>query len=328
MATRAQKVRLAMFFVVVNGLLAAFLLFVVGGHLLTERHPYRVEFVGVSVGGLSNGAPVKYQGLTVGRVEDTYISPSDIGTVVVEVSLEPGSVSGAIRTDTRAVIHNLGITGLKYIDLVPGSNDAAPLPPGSLIQAGETFLSDIDRQAEILTNKVELLLDRVNLLLSEQNRDEFTRTLAATGSLTRNASDLVQDNRQHIDATLANVALASEALVAATGTLRASVDSLHAMVSSPRTHAVLEDVETSARRMRETLEGPLPELLGSMTQMTQNADRTFIHVDQTVLQSRNSLINAMRDMEEALQNIRELSELIRDNPSILIRGGSRSDGQN
>ncbi len=83
MATRAQKIRLAIFFFVVNGVLAAFLIFVAGAHVLKKRDSYRIEFAGISVGGLNNGAQVKYQGITVGRVEDTYISPEDIGTVGV-----------------------------------------------------------------------------------------------------------------------------------------------------------------------------------------------------------------------------------------------------
>ena len=328
MATRAQKIRLAIFFVVANSVLGAFLLFVAGAHLLKKREFYSIEFAGVSVGGLGNGAQVKYQGITVGRVEDTFISPEDIGTVVVSISVDPSKVKNAMRRDTRAMIYNLGITGLKYIELVPGTNQAEILPPGSRIEAGETFLADIDRQAEILTNKIELVLDGVNQLLGEQNRRQITRTLENAGKATAEAGDIIHQNRHHIDATFANIEQTSRSLARATTTLQATTDSLHQMLTGPQTRATLEDIQEIARHVHETVQGPLPQLIASVTQTSENAGKTFVHVDQTVLQSRNSLINAMQDLEEALQNVRELSEIIRDNPSILIRGGSRTDGPN
>ena len=75
MATPAQKRRLALFFIVSAGILIVFLIVVAGSHLLEERDGYIVEFEDISVGGLNKGAAVKYQGIKVGRVENTYISP-------------------------------------------------------------------------------------------------------------------------------------------------------------------------------------------------------------------------------------------------------------
>ena len=34
----------------------------------------------------------------------------------------------------------------------------------------------------------------------------------------------------------------------------------------------------------------------------------------------------MQDLEETLQNVRETTELIRENPAVLIRGGGRNSG--
>lgn len=328
MATKTQKIRLAVFFVVVNSVLIALVLLAGGSRVLEHRDTYYIEFSDISVGGLSSGAQVKYQGITVGRVEETYISPDDMGVVVVEISVDPDIVHQAIRRDTRAVIYNLGVTGLKYVELVPGTADAEVLPPGSRIPASETFLSDIDRQAEILTNKIEVLLDRVNALVNQRNRTHFTATLANTSQLAETTNALVAGNRSRVDSTLANIAVASGALAGAAVAMEATMDSLHALISSEHTRQFLADVQGSARHIHETTQGPLPELVASMNELTNNVDMTVLHLDQTVSQSRNSLLNAMRDMEETLQNLREVSELVRDNPSILIRGGTRQqDGR-
>ena len=80
--------------------------------------------------GLNKGAAVKYLGYNVGSIEDIYISAEDVNTVVVEISVEQRSAENAIRVDTEARMASLGITGLKYIELFGGSNDAARYPPG------------------------------------------------------------------------------------------------------------------------------------------------------------------------------------------------------
>ena len=84
MATRAQKVRLAIFLVFATSVLGGFLLIVAGAQLLRQRITYYIQFE-ESVGGLTAGDPVKYQGITVGRVEDTRVSENEIGNIIVEI---------------------------------------------------------------------------------------------------------------------------------------------------------------------------------------------------------------------------------------------------
>ena len=131
MATRAQKVRLALFFLIALSALGLFLAAVIGTRLLGKRDLYTIEFTGTPVSGLNKGAAVKYLGYNVGRIEDIFISADDVNTVVVEISVEQRSAENAIRVDTEARMASLGITGLKYIELFGGSNDAAKLPSGS-----------------------------------------------------------------------------------------------------------------------------------------------------------------------------------------------------
>ena len=100
MATRAQKVRLALFFLVALSALGLFLAAVIGTRLLGKRDLYTIEFTDTPVSGLNKGAAVKYLGYSVGRIEDIYISSEDVNTVVVEISVEQRSAENAIRVDT------------------------------------------------------------------------------------------------------------------------------------------------------------------------------------------------------------------------------------
>lgn len=322
MATRAQKIRLALFFIASSALLMLFFIVVAGSHLLRKRDSFYIEFTGVAVSGLNKGAAVKYLGFNVGRIEDIAISPDDLAKVVVEISVERRKTQNAIRTDTEARMASLGITGLKYIELFGGSNRAAILTPGSSIAASETFFSNLQERAEILSSKIEQSIDRLNALLSSENQRIFTDMLRNAGDLMYTANELVQENRESVDETAVNIAITTRSLANASATMAVSADSLHALLVGAKLQQTVSDVQLTMQRLREHMDGPFPLLVARIDTMVRSIDRTFVGIDQTVGASRQNLLRAMQDLEETLQNVREATELIRDNPSVLIRGGS------
>ena len=322
MATRAQKIRLALFFIASSAVLALFFIVVAGSHLLRERDSYRIEFADVAVSGLNKGAAVKYLGFNVGRIENIAISPDDLAKVVVEISIERRKAENAMRTDTQARMASLGITGLKYIELFGGSDSAAILPPGSSIAASETFFSNLQERAEVLSSKIEQSIDRLNTLLSGENQRVFTDMLRNAGDLMSTANELVQDNRESVDETAINIAATTRSLADASATMAVTADSLQALLVGAKLQQTVSDVQITVQRLREQMDGPFPLLVARMDTMVHNIDRTFVGIDQTVGASRQNLLRAMQDLEETLQNVRETTELIRDNPSVLIRGGS------
>jgi len=326
MATRAQKVRLALFFLVALSALGLFLAAVIGTQLLGKRDLYTIEFTDTPVSGLNKGAAVKYLGYSVGRIEDIYISAEDVNTVVVEISVEQRSAENAIRVDTKARMASLGITGLKYIELYGGSNEAAPLPSGSPIRAGDTFFSNLQERAEVLTVKIEQSVDNFNKLLSAENQRVFTRLLSNAGDLVETTNDFVQDNRSTLDSTLLQIRQTSQLLTSTTQSMNATMDSLHSLLAGDQVQRSVDDFSETMRAIRLQMDGPLPLLIARADTMVQNIDRTFVGVDQTVGASRQNLLRAMQDLEETLQNVRETTELIRENPAVLIRGGGRNSG--
>ncbi|MDP6699416.1 MAG: MlaD family protein [Candidatus Latescibacteria bacterium] len=322
MATRAQKIRLALFFIASSAVLALFFIVVAGSHLLRKRDSYYIEFTDVAVSGLNKGAAVKYLGFNVGRIENIAISPDNLAKVVVEISIERRRAENAIRTDTEARMASLGITGLKYIELFGGSDSAAILPPGASIAASETFFSNLQERAEVLSSKIEQSIDRLNTLLSGENQRVFTDMLRNAGDLMSTANELVQDNRESVDETAINIAATTRSLADASATMAVTADSLHALLVGAKLQQTVSDVQITVQRLREQMDGPFPLLVARMDTMVHNIDRTFVGIDQTVGASRQNLLRAMQDLEETLQNVRETTELIRDNPSVLIRGGS------
>ena len=325
MATRAQQIRLGIFFLVSLAVLALFFSVVAGSHLLSQRDTYYIEFTDMPISGLNKGASVKYLGLSIGRIEDISIAPDDLATVVVEISIDRERAENAIRTDTQARMASLGITGLKYIELFGGSDDAQVLSPGATIAASETFFSTLQERAEVLSSKIEQSVDKLNALLSSENQRVFTETLNNAGNLLTTANALVQDNRSAFDETAANMVATSRSLVQASAKLAATADSLHALLGGAKLQQTVDDMQVTMHQLRQQMDGPIPLLVAKIDTVVSNIDRTFVGIDQTVGASRQNLLRAMQDLEETLQNIRETTEIIRENPAVLIRGSRSAD---
>ena len=74
-----------------------------------------------SVAGLNIGSSIKYKGFDVGTVSEIKFNPNNSEEIQVDVSIKKDT---PIKEDNYAVLGNLGITGLKYIELKGGSNNS------------------------------------------------------------------------------------------------------------------------------------------------------------------------------------------------------------
>jgi phospholipid/cholesterol/gamma-HCH transport system substrate-binding protein len=320
MATKAQKIRLALFLLISTGVLLAFLFLLAGARYLEHRDRYYVEFKDIPVGGLSIGAQVKYMGFRVGQVEEIKISRDDVSTVLVDISINPQLLPNAVRANTRASMASQGITGQKYIELVAGSQEVEVLAPGSRIQTSESFLSTIDERAEILTTKVEQVLNNLILLTSERNTEHVTSALQGASRLVQSVSTIADENRAPLQATFANLEQTTRSLAGAAVALQATSEDLRRIVSGKEVQNTLANLNATSLQLRQQMERPIPAFIANLNQMTTNIDRTFTHIDQTVVQSRDNVLRAMQDLQETLQNVKQTTDLIRENPAVLIRG--------
>ena len=74
-----------------------------------------------SVAGLNLNAPVKYDGVEVGKVSDIRLDPVNPEKVRLTFVIEHGT---PIKADTVAVLKTQGLTGIAYVELSGGTRDA------------------------------------------------------------------------------------------------------------------------------------------------------------------------------------------------------------
>jgi len=143
------------------------------------------SIVNESVAGLNVGAPVKYLGVNVGKVQNIKLDPENPQQVQLLFAIEHGT---PIKQDTLAVLKSQGLTGIAYVELSGGAPSAQPL----LAVNGEEYplirsRPSLSRRLEDVLTTTLANLDRtsaaVNALLDRENRAAFKGILVDTASV-------------------------------------------------------------------------------------------------------------------------------------------------
>jgi len=181
--------------------------------LQEEYVTYKVEMK-ESVSGLSKDSSVKLHGVDIGRVSQIRIHPQDVQKV--ELFLE---IKEEILIKENMVAHTkmLGVTGLLFIEIEGGSNEAKTLVPTNnyipLIPSKPSLLTKLSNNLEGLTEKLKSLLAQSEKLLSNQHIESVGTILENTEILTAKGSeveDKALSSLEEIDVTLQEFRIAME----------------------------------------------------------------------------------------------------------------------
>ena len=263
--------------------------------------PYEIYFEG-SVSGLSQGSPVRYLGVDVGRVRTLSVSRADPGRVKVIAEIDSETpVSGA----TRARLGLLGLTGLLYIDLQldPEENPASQLARGEqhpVIQSRkgdiEAFLErlpDLVARAGGVMERVEALLGEGNLAAVEGTLEDLREASAALPGLSRDAAALAAELRV--------VARQSAELTERMNGLAAS--------TQPGLAATLASSQAAAEKFASTAASLERIVAQNEAALSGIAGSGMIEMQQLLV-----------DLRDASDQVRALARELRAQPSSLLRG--------
>ncbi|MCK5519739.1 MAG: MCE family protein, partial [Candidatus Marinimicrobia bacterium] len=197
MTTRIQKIRLGLFMMVSSLFAAGFIIYIVGQTLMEDWDNYYIRFTETSVSGLQIGSAVKYHGITLGSVEDISIDPEDVASIIIKITIKKGT---AVKSDVRATLSPIGITGMLLIELQGGTNTASNLENEGFIKRGSSTFETITGQAEKLSEKMELLLGNAIALTGNQNRYKFENILLNLDEMSGDQNkDLISEFLQNIN---------------------------------------------------------------------------------------------------------------------------------
>ncbi len=140
-----------------------------------------------SVAGLNVGDEVRYGGLLVGQVTEVDLSEQNPTEIVVTFRVRRKT---PMRADTKASITQVGFLGSPYLNLTPGKNDAAVLPPGSRVRSEDqmNFQDALSRLASFF-ERADTLLNSAERLAKSSPLDRVDRTLTQVEHLVTTANN-------------------------------------------------------------------------------------------------------------------------------------------
>ena len=100
-----------------------------GSGAIVGSDTYLVEARFANAGGLNTGGSVMMAGVTVGRVDDIRLDPSDYSAIVTMRIMSPVQ----LPADTMASIKTSGLLGDKFIALAPGADEELLKPSERIV---------------------------------------------------------------------------------------------------------------------------------------------------------------------------------------------------
>ncbi|SDF25679.1 MlaD family protein [Limimaricola pyoseonensis] len=248
---------------------------------------YEIEFDSVS--GLGRASEVRFGGLLVGQVTDLALAPDQSGAIRVVVQVQADT---PVRRDSVARIEALGVTGVSYVAIEAGSFDAPLLSadPGEApprIIAGPSMLQSLTRGAPELMDEALSVMQRLDDLLGEANRDRVARILDNTESASAALAE-----------TLDDLSGTAEAITGVTDEARRFNDAWEALAG--RLVALSDRAETTMTRI-EALADAAGTTLDSGSDTLQAVGDLVDEADRYMAEEASAASEALRLMLEDLR---------------------------
>ena len=273
-----------------GAVLVAGVLWLASGGAFKQKTDLYLAVEDESVAGLNLNAPVKYNGVDVGKVKVIQLDPTNPQRVNLMFAINRGT---PIKEDTIAVLKTQGLTGIAYVELSGGAANSPPLGilAGNQYPVIRTKPSLSARLENILTNvlaKLDSTSSNINAILSEENQASFKNALADIATVSRTIAarkDTIDAAITHGARTLDNTAQATARMEAVLDRIGRGADAIEKMgrevaktsVTTERTvNAVGEEVQrfsTETQPELERLLGELNTLAPSLRRLSEQTSR-------------------------------------------------------
>jgi len=307
MVGRAQKIRLGIFVTLLSVLLIAALIFIAGDKLMESWDYYYITYSDVSVNGLQVGGQVRYHGIEIGKVEEIKIVPDDVTKVRVKISVSEGT---PVKTDTEAHLVLVGITGLKIVELTGGSNETLLLKPGSEILPGVSILDNISGKAEVMAEKLELIMNNILEITNSDNQDRISSILTSVDTI-------LIANQEPINNIVVNLDSTTAELTELLHTSNEILARLNSIIQSGTIDTMLTNFEDISSELADL---DIAELIDQMNLTVRQINSTVQKIDLTIVRSQQDLLDTITSIREVADYLEDFSRRISEDPTILLRG--------
>ncbi|MEO6117739.1 MAG: MlaD family protein [Methylotenera sp.] len=288
------------FVLLLSTALIAGVLWLASGGAFQKKFDLYLAIEDESVAGLNLNAPVKYNGVNVGKVQAIELDPDNPERVRLLFAIERGT---PIKEDTVAVLKTQGLTGIAYVELGGSTTDALPL----LAKGDEEY--PVIRTKPSLSTRLETMLTTVL-----EKLDHTTSNIDAM---------LSKENQQALQSILTDIATVSHTIAERKTTIDAGIVSAartfdNSARATEQIGPLIEQIDRSAKAIEKTS--------SEASLAVNSANKTFDSVGGDVSRFTNETLPELQrligELNLMAESLRRLSEQTERDPASLLRGRS------
>ncbi len=276
-------------FVVIGLIIFGYMSMKVGTLTLSRNKGYDIEILFDSATGLARDVTVEMAGVEIGRVKRIALQN---GKALVVLRMNPDLI---IRKDDTAIIRTRGILGDKYVEIIPGSVTAPPIPAGGRI-IRTAPITDMD----VLMNTLGEVAQNIKTLTNSLSKVLGTDTGEAT-------LRTIVDNIK-------------EVVVALNQTVQSNKDGVGKIVDNLTTFSrTLKEVGDHNKEDIGTIIQSAKSVLGTMESLVANLSEITDKINQGQ-GSIGKLINeddAIVNLNQTLASLKEITDRINNGEGTL-----------
>jgi phospholipid/cholesterol/gamma-HCH transport system substrate-binding protein len=289
METRAHHIIIGLFVLLTVLAAAAFALWINRYGAEGSYLRYDVVFA-EPVTGLSRGADVAYNGIRVGEVRDLRIDQNNPQNAIVSIRVR---AELPVKTDTVARLQSQGLTGVSFIQLAGGSQEAQRLHVAQarevpVIRAETSALQRLFAGGEDAMTSATGVMQRLSRLLSEENTAHVDRILAnfADGSaVLSNSRPMIEETVQDARVAMADLRQAAARLERLSQRFEAMAPNAERLLNE-QIPAVSEDIASAAQSASDLMKRLERMAAEQEVPLKQFSQSTLADIDQAVAELR------------------------------------------
>jgi len=317
--TSSQKRRVAVFFIAGVVFMATLIIFLVGNKLLKREDCYYSNFENISIAGLTEGASVKFQGMNIGYVSSISIDNENTSVVKINFCLKPDV---PIKEGTKSQLGNIGITGLKFLEL-QGGGKGKNIDIGGEIPSEKSSWDEISGKATVITAKIESILNMTNSILKNVDQQSLENILKNVSGITESIDIVLRENRTKINSITDKSDKFLSTVLKNRDKLTKILNNIAALTNKegPIFLAFNSLKDTSDEAKDRIANSKIDENFQKLYSLLDSLQKTMDTINLTVLRSQEDITSSFEELNEAMSNFNEFTRIIMENPSAIIKGG-------
>lgn len=308
---RSDEIKAGSFLVIGLGLFIM-TIFILGRErqIFAKQEEFNTTFSDVK--GLSDGAPVRLGGISIGRVAEIGFGNDTKDTRIHVKFLINASYLERLREDSVVSIETQGLLGDKFLSISVGSGEKAIAPGANVVSAEPADLAQVLNKAGVVVDNTVAISTNINEFVETVKKETLKDFTRSTKSIANLAHEVETGNgllhrliysKKDGDTVFESVAQTSKDLNGLVEEIKNGKGFLHALIYDPKGAETLNGVSEAAIGI-SNLADSMIGIVNSVKTGTGLAHQLIYG------ESPSSLNDAVNQLNETAANLKKASEAL------------------